>query len=170
MVRLRRFPVAPVYTPWEPCSSAFPSFLQDNHCHPVTWCCFFSQTPQFLSFQYPANEQGVLFTVRLHRAFRVNTHGGVLKVPDLRKSSCLLPPAWSSCPVFRAVSTLVLAARRVVLEPAREAAQPCVTCDSAPPLPGLSLGSCRQSPSVFPFCAAGILFKSKDSRYWGDCF
>lgn len=44
MVRPRRFPFAPFYAPWEPCSSAFLSFLQDNHCHPVTWCCFFSQT------------------------------------------------------------------------------------------------------------------------------
>lgn len=65
--------------------------------------------------------------------------------------------------MFLAVSTLVLAARRVMLEPAREAAPPCVTGDSAPPLPGFPLGSCRQSLSVFPFCAAGILFKSKDT-------
>lgn len=62
-----------------------------------------------------------------------------------------------------AFSTLVLAARRVMLEPAREAAQPCVTCDSAPPPPGFPWGSCRQSRSGFPFRAAGILFKSKDT-------
>lgn len=94
-------PVAPLYCPHGPCPSLFLLVLQDPTITLYLVLLFFKNyvtqgtTAQvLLSFPFPRDKHGVLFTVRLQRAFPFKTRG------LCEGCSGELPPASRSVPAL----------------------------------------------------------------------